>query len=654
MANITKDLGVSTAYGYHKAGGGTLTEAEFEQKMVDITTAADDAEAYGAGTRGGTAVPSTDDAYHNNAKYYKEQAEQSAQSILQSATQIATNTSDIADLKEDLSQSNDDIYNALNFVSALKEADFEHGSIDSSGQNKSYLDTGRVRNISVQYTSEDLTFTVNAGYRAIIVLYGSYAVTDFISLTTWLNQGTITAGSYYRLLIHENHHVATDTAVLIAQMNMKRQSKIANAINTAITTASTIINGIKPNMFNRDAVNTGKLKDSDGSIDTTVTDWITSDYIPIDNSKKYEVYNFTLKTKRTNDIVVCVYTSDLSFVDYMHIRPTGEDLVHYFTNLNKYTFPDTATYIRISFSGVYIDAVMVVNNAYVPKIYTGYDTKDFFRNANYKRGTTIKSYGKEGYNTLDRYPYLPTYPHSSIPSFLGAMYAGFDALWVAVLYTSDDVPVLCHNQNVYSFATNADGTALTNPYNITEHTYAEVSALDFGRKYGSMYNGMHILTLEDGIRFAKYFGTNIIVEVEVGETDVRVQGIANLLKKYGMGNNCGMFSYGTAYLRAFNAILPNADLFKNAGSDIVASATNVATLKTTGNSVYVIAQFNQDYTAETIDQIMALGVGVAFSNPDVEPTSIVSLLTQDKYAYVDTILSRVMPAWKCMRDTLLT
>ena len=40
---------------------------------------ASDAEAFGAGTRNGTDVGSSDAAYHNNAKYYAEQAQQAAQ-----------------------------------------------------------------------------------------------------------------------------------------------------------------------------------------------------------------------------------------------------------------------------------------------------------------------------------------------------------------------------------------------------------------------------------------------------------------------------------------------------------------------------------------------------------------------------------------------
>ena len=122
-----KNLGHVTAYGYAKSKGYTGTEEDFAELMasyadvgqtaVDAALAAQtakgkaeeaqgkaedaqeaaetaqgkaedaqdaaedaqsDAEAYGAGTRGGEAVGSSDPAYHNNAKYYSEQARESA------------------------------------------------------------------------------------------------------------------------------------------------------------------------------------------------------------------------------------------------------------------------------------------------------------------------------------------------------------------------------------------------------------------------------------------------------------------------------------------------------------------------------------------------------------------------------------------------
>ena len=78
--------------------------AEEIQEIVD-TAAAEvkgEAEAWAVGQRDGVDVPSTDPAYENNAKFYAEQAAQTAEEISGVTEQVAQNTSDISDLKEDL------------------------------------------------------------------------------------------------------------------------------------------------------------------------------------------------------------------------------------------------------------------------------------------------------------------------------------------------------------------------------------------------------------------------------------------------------------------------------------------------------------------------------------------------------------------------
>lgn len=78
--------------------------AEEVQEIVDTAaeTVRGEAEAWAVGQRDGQDVPSTDPAYENNAKFYAEQAAETAESIEGVTSQVATNTSDISSLKEDL------------------------------------------------------------------------------------------------------------------------------------------------------------------------------------------------------------------------------------------------------------------------------------------------------------------------------------------------------------------------------------------------------------------------------------------------------------------------------------------------------------------------------------------------------------------------
>lgn len=93
MATITKDLGVATAYGYAVAGGYTGTEEEFAELMASYASVAQEAEesaetaeAYAKGTVDGTPVGSGETGYHDNAKYYKDEAAGSATDADNSAT----------------------------------------------------------------------------------------------------------------------------------------------------------------------------------------------------------------------------------------------------------------------------------------------------------------------------------------------------------------------------------------------------------------------------------------------------------------------------------------------------------------------------------------------------------------------------------------
>lgn len=93
-----KDLGVVSAFGVAKEHGWTGTEEEWEALQAAAPQAGSDAEAYGAGTRSGTAVGSTDPAYQNNAKYYKEQAAGSALSAAASAADALQHTQGVIEV----------------------------------------------------------------------------------------------------------------------------------------------------------------------------------------------------------------------------------------------------------------------------------------------------------------------------------------------------------------------------------------------------------------------------------------------------------------------------------------------------------------------------------------------------------------------------
>lgn len=83
---ITKDLGPATAYAYAKAQGYTGTESEFATLMAAYATVGEatrqnrlNSEAWAVGTKDGTDVDTDADQYENNAKYWAEDAKDTAE-----------------------------------------------------------------------------------------------------------------------------------------------------------------------------------------------------------------------------------------------------------------------------------------------------------------------------------------------------------------------------------------------------------------------------------------------------------------------------------------------------------------------------------------------------------------------------------------------
>lgn len=111
-----------------QAASGSATIAG--NHAQDANKSAQDAEALAVGKRNGADVPSTDDAYHNNAKYFSEQAHASATEAAGSADDAAQSAASISGLEDQIEQNTED-------VTALKSAvdqvvDLKNDEVDRS------------------------------------------------------------------------------------------------------------------------------------------------------------------------------------------------------------------------------------------------------------------------------------------------------------------------------------------------------------------------------------------------------------------------------------------------------------------------------------------------------------------------------------------
>ena len=127
------------------------------------------------------------------------------------------------------------------------------------------------------------------------------------------------------------------------------------------------------------------------------------------------------------------------------------------------------------------------------------------------------------------------YPENSLIGIKFACKNGYNNVRVSVNLTSDNIPVLFHDITINRLARNKDGTEIINPINIRDLTLEQVNSYDWGRisNKEELY-GMNITTLEQFVRYAKYNGVKIRLELKQTYTSETIDTILNILLKYGM------------------------------------------------------------------------------------------------------------------------
>lgn len=158
-----KDLGIVTAYGYAVSKGYAGTEEEYAELMASYADVAEDAadsaatsEAYAIGKRNGVDVDASDSAYHNNSKYYAEQAADVAESIPSDYTELSE---EIDALKNDF-DAIDPIFD--DYFETVQHTETTTNAMQWTSREYYKLDTGELASAGSNYSHTE-KFQCSAG-----------------------------------------------------------------------------------------------------------------------------------------------------------------------------------------------------------------------------------------------------------------------------------------------------------------------------------------------------------------------------------------------------------------------------------------------------------------------------------------------------------
>ena len=366
--------------------------------------------------------------------------------------------------------------------------------------------------------------------------------------------------------------------------------------------------------------------------------WDRTEMFAVEPGTEYLASAFSRKDKIPTNMYLAYYDIEKRYMTTVQITNTG-----------TFTTPEDAHNMIISGGLADIEYLYISKSSYVPMIYKSADENGMNgKYENESESRTMISYAKNGLNYLGTYS-VPIYPHGSKYAFIGAKYAGFDAVLIDVIMTTDGHFVVSHNDDLSSLAKNDNGTAL-GTFKISEHTLAQVKAVDMGYDYGARYHGTRIQTLEEILEVVKPLKMKIIVEPELDPIgDTYYTNLVNIVKSYGFTSDCVMFSYNKSELEIAKGIVPEIGLMIYCGSAAQSDGkiTDAISLVSDRNRVYVNAFANASgtyanvLTRTQIERMIANGVHYCVSSPDSEPDGFNTFMSSAPLAWYASMFGTI-------------
>ena len=188
----------------------------------------------------------------------------------------------------------------------------------------------------------------------------------------------------------------------------------------------------------------------------------------------------------------------------------------------------------------------------------------------------IKSINHRGYGSA---------PENTLAAYKLSKEMGFGYVETDVRFTSDGIPVLLHDASIDR---TSDGTG-----NISELTFEQVRAYDFGSWKSSKYTGEKIPTFEEFVTLCRNIGLHPYIELKDGgaQTQEQIDMLVNIVRNHRMLNNVTWISSNITLLQYVRNAHASARLGTVAWYVGKTHPSSAANLKNETNEVFVDADY---------------------------------------------------------------
>lgn len=200
----------------------------------------------------------------------------------------------------------------------------------------------------------------------------------------------------------------------------------------------------------------------------------------------------------------------------------------------------------------------------------------------------------------------------------------YDRVRVVVRETTDGHFVLIHDNTINNEARNLDGTAISGTVYSDGHTLAELNGYDWGIKYGNVYAGASVPTLDNACKFAALYNLGLTIEAYITYSETNINAIVSMLAKYGLIENFILIASGVVSTSQINLIQSWIDkceyispVFGGSYSVLSQYESEINALKTSKNKIYCVGidtWGTEEVTEQTRNLIVKNGWSLYSSN----------------------------------------
>lgn len=194
-------------------------------------------------------------------------------------------------------------------------------------------------------------------------------------------------------------------------------------------------------------------------------------------------------------------------------------------------------------------------------------------------------------------------PENTIEAYKYSVNKGFDMIETDVRFTSDNIPIICHDETINRTARNSDGTELSSNVNVGLSTFDELNQYDYGIYVSSKYANTKLLTFDEVCRFAKYNNIKINIDSKTYQEN-QLSILYNIIKKYGLQHLVRITVPSKNLANYLLTLNPKLYIAVGAWEPTTQVIDDIVDLKNTYPNARIIADFYAGLTTDDIHEYL--------------------------------------------------